>query len=44
MYESLDSVTGITKRSGLNYMKTRLILMRSLVYVIYQFLYKENNA
>lgn len=25
-------------------MKTRLILMRSLVYVFYQFLYKENNA
>lgn len=42
MYASLDSVTSTTKRSGLNYMKTRLILM-SLVYVFYQFLYKENN-
>lgn len=35
MYEALDSITSTTKRSGLNYMKTRLILMRSLVYVVF---------
>lgn len=35
MYEALDSITSTTKRSGLNYMKTRLVLMRSLVYVVF---------